>query len=390
MFDFWLALLRNTAMLAFVAVAFGLIVPRLRGTWVAACLGLLFGLGACASMLDPIELGQGIFVDSRTPMVVLASFFGGPLAAGLAGGLTIACRLYLGGVGAVAGALSVLIAVAIGLAGYLFITIRVDTIRYGHILLLAIAAPLTSLSLLVLPWEMAVGLIEHSGLSVNIVRVVGVAFLGLILLEEQRRLRAEARVRELAYVDELSGLANRRAFFTHLAKEWVRWERYQETFTIVMIDIDNFKAVNDSFGHPTGDLVIQHLAKIMVEESRTSDVVARTGGEEFGLLLPYTTSKSGYLVAERIRARVEQESIDLEGGEIHFTVSLGVSADVDRYPTMSKCLSGADRALYEAKHLGRNRVVVDCPADQTFPAGDDPPEITAMRDAKIVSLRKGR
>ncbi|MDQ0315981.1 diguanylate cyclase [Amorphus orientalis] len=375
MIDFIVALLRNTGMLAVVAVGYGFVAPRLKGPASALVLGLLCGLGACATMLDPISIQAGIFVDSRTTMVVLAGFFGGPLAGGIAAALPSVLRIHFGGIGAPAGVLSILISLAIGLAGYYIFYRKSEKIRYRHIIVLASATPLTTLSLLLLPPAVALEVLTHSGWTVNLMRLFGVVFLGAILLHEQQRGRAEARVREMAYIDELSGLANRRAFFAHLTKEWKRWERYDEAFTIVLVDIDRFKLINDTFGHPVGDIVIQRLARIMLEESRTSDVVARTGGEEFGLLLPYTTSASGYLVAERIRARVESEVLVAEGNDIRFTVSLGVSADVESYSTMSRCLSGADRALYEAKHLGRNTVVIDTP---TLDEADGPPARLAM------------
>lgn len=359
--DFTLALLRNTGMLAFLAIAYGLFLPRLNGNIASITLGIVFGLGAAISMMDPIEIQPGIFADSRTTMVVLASFFGGPIAAGISAALGAACRIALGGVGTLAGTAAVVISMLIGLAGYYLIGRRIDEVRYWHIALLALATILTIPSLFLLPLPSALDILEMTGFPVATVRVLGVIFLGAVMLEQHRRNRAEAQVRALAYVDELSGLANRRAFSRQLSREWSRWERYGEHFTIVILDIDTFKAINDQYGHPVGDVVIQRLAKIMLAESRGSDVVARTGGEEFGLLLPHTSSETGARVAERIRTRVAETVIQAEGAEVRFTVSLGVSADVDRYKSMSKCLSGADRALYEAKKNGRNTVVIDTP-----------------------------
>ncbi|MEW5423180.1 GGDEF domain-containing protein [Amorphus sp. 3PC139-8] len=349
-------------MLAFLAIAYGLFLQRLNGLAAATTLGLVFGLGAVLSMLDPIEIQPGVFADSRTTMVVLASFFGGPVAATISTLIAVACRILLGGVGTLAGTLAIILSMVIGLTGYYWVGRRIDQVRYWHVACLAGMTAFTTASLLVLPIPFALDILEHTGLPVVAVRVLGVIFLGAVMLEQQRRILAETRVRELAYVDELSGLANRRAFSLQLSREWNRWERYGENFTIVLVDIDTFKSINDQFGHPVGDIVIQRLAEIMLAESRHSDIVARTGGEEFGLLLPYTSSETGGRVAERIRKRVAETTILAEGREVRFTVSLGVSASADRYRSMSKCLSGADRALYGAKKRGRNMVIVDTPS----------------------------
>jgi len=357
--DLFVHLLQNTGMLALAAIAYGVFVARIGGTAGDLLLGVLFGCGAVLSMTAPVELMPGIFVDSRATMVILSSFFGGPLAALLSAAITIAYRIYMGGQGVLAGSLALFIAMAIGLAGHYLFHADAYKVRKRHIFLLAAVSPLTMLSLLVLPSELALQILATSALPVVAVRIIGVVFLGLVMVGEQNRSRAEARIRRMAYVDELSGLANRRAFSGYLNREWKRWERYGEAFSVVVLDIDRFKVINDTFGHPTGDQVIRRLGELMIEESRGADVVARMGGEEFGMLLPYTPSASAYIVAERIRARVEREEIVVDGERIHFTVSLGVSADVENYANISKCLSGADRALYEAKRLGRNGVIID-------------------------------
>jgi diguanylate cyclase len=377
-FAIFIALLHNIGMLALAAVAYGFLLPRLQGMTANVVLGLLFGAGAGLSMLSPVELLPGIQADSRATIVMLAGVFGGPVAALIAGGITAACRVFVGGMGMGAGLAAIGISMALGVATYSIVGTGSDKIRFRHIVALALASPLVGLGALFLPWDVASGLMAESGLAVTLARMIGVLFLGSIMLEHQIRIGAEERVRQLAYVDELSGLANRRAFYSHLTREWKRWERYSENFVVVLIDIDRFKAVNDSYGHPAGDLVIQRLARVMLEESRGSDLVARTGGEEFGLILPYTSSASGYLVAERIRTRVQREVVIADDHRIQFTVSVGISADADRYPSMNKCLSGADHALYEAKHIGRNTAVIDTPSETESapsPAADQRPAL---------------
>lgn len=363
MFDVFIGLLQNTGMLALVAVAYGFLLPRLQGMTAQIVMGLVFGLGAMLSMLSPVALMPGIFADSRSAIIMLAGVFGGPVAAVISGGIAAAWRFNAGGMGVGPGLAGIGIAMALGVAAHAFVRTVSRTVRFRHIAVLALASPLVSLGALFLPWSIIRELWAESGFEVSLARMAGILFLGTIMLEHQRRIGAERRVRQLAYLDELSGLPNRRSFYSHLTREWNRWERYSENFVVVLVDIDRFKVVNDTYGHPTGDLVIQRLARVMLEESRGADLVARTGGEEFGLILPYTTSASGYLVAERIRARVESEVVIVDDHRISFTISLGVCADVGGYASMNKCLSGADRALYEAKNIGRNTVVIDTPSD---------------------------
>ncbi|MGX1305891.1 diguanylate cyclase [Amorphus suaedae] len=361
MFDIFIPLLQNTGMLALVAVSYGFLLPRVHGLMADVCLGLLFGLGASLSMLSPVELTPGILVDSRASIVILAGVFGGPVAALIAGGVAGACRLAGGGVGLAAGLVGIAISIGIGVAAHCIARARARGVGFRHIAMAALASPAVGLGVLLLPWDVARAIVIETAIPVALARILGILFLGSIMLDHHRRISAEERVRKLAYLDELSGLANRRSFYAHLTKEWKRWERYSQSFIIVLLDIDEFKRVNDSFGHPAGDLVIQHIGRVMLEESRGSDLVARTGGEEFGLLMPHTTSASGYTVAERIRARAEREVVMFEGQQISVTVSLSVSADPGSYRSMSKLLLGTDRALYEAKARGRNTVVVDTP-----------------------------
>lgn len=363
-FDIFIPLLHNTGMLAIAACAYGFLLPRLHGSAANIALGLIFGLGASLSMLSSMQLMPGILVDSRASIVVLAGVFGGPVAALIAGGAAGVCRLLSGGLGMAAGLASIGLAVVLGVAAYFVIKSVSDAVRFHHILVVALVSPLVGLGLFLLPGEVAREIFAETALPVSLARMFGILFLGSIMLDHQRRISAEERARQLAYIDELSGLANRRAFYSELTREWKRWERHSEHFVIVLLDIDRFKAVNDSYGHAAGDVVIQRIARVMLEESRGSDMVARTGGEEFALIMPYTTSANGKLVAERIRARAEREVIIVENQRITVTVSLGVSADAENCRTMAKCLIGADRALYKAKNMGRNTIAVDRPTDQ--------------------------
>ena len=160
-------------------------------------------------------------------------------------------------------------------------------------------------------------------------------------------------VEEAAHTDHLSGLANLRRFERQLEKEVARTQRYSHPFCLLMLDIDNFKQVNDTYGHETGDEAIRRLATALQAGTRGIDTVARIGGEEFAVVLPETNFGRGIEVAERLRISIEEMEIP-EVGRI--TASFGVA----EFPACARdkrdLISAVDAALYEAKRQGRNRV----------------------------------
>jgi diguanylate cyclase (GGDEF)-like protein len=166
-----------------------------------------------------------------------------------------------------------------------------------------------------------------------------------------------------ATVDELTGLANHRRFRDALDFEFKRMRRTHRPLALVLFDIDNFKSVNDTYGHPQGDRVLQLVAKVMRDACRSTDHPARYGGEELALILPETDLEGGFTIAEAIRRGVEALEIPLEDGEIlRLTISGGVSA-LDRFTVDPAALiQASDTALYEAKRAGKNRTMRGKPA----------------------------
>ena len=179
-------------------------------------------------------------------------------------------------------------------------------------------------------------------------------------LIEQRRLNEELRslnveLEALATTDSLTGINNRRNFFNLAADEMSRAKRYRRPLTALMIDIDEFKQVNDAHGHAVGDAVIKAVAQACITTLRETDVLGRLGGDEFALLLPETDD--GREQAERLRATVERLRTTLGGGsDLMITVSIGVAPARRVDGTIDHVLARADEALYEAKQSGRNRV----------------------------------
>jgi len=159
---------------------------------------------------------------------------------------------------------------------------------------------------------------------------------------------------ENALTDELTRLPNRRYMAQRFLQEMQRARRYHKELAFVMIDIDHFKQVNDTYGHLQGDQVLAELAKILTAAKRESDVAARYGGEEFALILHETDPEGAMVLAERIRASVEQATFP---GNLKLTISIGVAATNDE-TQFTSLMEKADEALYEAKEGGRNRVVL--------------------------------
>jgi diguanylate cyclase (GGDEF)-like protein len=173
-------------------------------------------------------------------------------------------------------------------------------------------------------------------------------------IEQSRELD---RIRDTAARDPLTHLRNRRAFDEVFGTETVRFARYGRPLSLLVIDLDHFKSINDQFGHEAGDDVLCRTARIIEASIRDIDTAARFGGEEFVVLLPETDITSALDVAERIRFTVEQSDIDFKGRRIPVRASIGVSACPERVALPADLISSADAALYEAKAEGRNRVV---------------------------------
>ena len=159
-----------------------------------------------------------------------------------------------------------------------------------------------------------------------------------------------------ATCDQLTDLANRRSFFDALELEVSRYQRRPRPLSLLMIDIDHFKQINDTYGHPAGDAVIRDLARVLSASVRDFDVVARIGGEEFAVLLPSTLPEDAHAVAERIRQMAGRSGVEAGSATIAYTISVGIAAMDKIFSGSAALVEAADRALYAAKRAGRNRV----------------------------------
>ncbi|MBN2445041.1 MAG: GGDEF domain-containing protein [Spirochaetales bacterium] len=176
--------------------------------------------------------------------------------------------------------------------------------------------------------------------------------------------RADEQIHQLndklqhqAMTDELTGLSNRRAFFLKGSQEIKRSKRYGNPLTMIMLDIDRFKNINDSYGHEAGDDTLRCIARILMENIREVEMAGRLGGEEFGVLMPDTNAKDALPLAERLRVIIEKEGCLIQDQETKITASFGVAAFSKDMKDIDALIRNADAAMYIAKKQGRNRVV---------------------------------
>ncbi len=181
-----------------------------------------------------------------------------------------------------------------------------------------------------------------------------------------RLLRSKDELEKLSRTDELTRLPNRRYLLDKLGQELFHHNRRNRAMALAVIDLDHFKAINDTYGHQAGDQVLFELARIIDDSCRGYDIVGRYGGEEFIVVLPDTDEKDARTTCERIRRRVEDHSFDARGRKINLTVSIGVACKkAHEKASADDLFHRADKALYRAKEKGRNRVETTCPGQAT-------------------------
>ena len=180
-------------------------------------------------------------------------------------------------------------------------------------------------------------------------------------IEEANRVAraAQADLRRLASTDELTGVANRRWFTAMAGRELDRARRFSHGLALLMIDIDHFKRVNDTYGHGAGDEVLRRFARTLEGNLRSIDLLGRMGGEEFAVMLPETAAEPALHTAERLRTAISALDVTLEDGKVlKVTASVGVAVDTGSSETLDRLMARADGALYAAKEQGRDRVVI--------------------------------
>jgi diguanylate cyclase (GGDEF)-like protein len=202
----------------------------------------------------------------------------------------------------------------------------------------------------IFPLASLTGKVEQVCLVIYDVTDEAVSRLGMQSLNSQLEM--------ISRVDGLTGLYNRSFWEEQFVMEYKRDKRSESPSALVMLDIDHFKKVNDTYGHPAGDEVIKALAAIIKKATRETDISGRYGGEEFAIILPDTPVANVEFVAERIRRLVEKSTVVYDEINITFTISIGIAGFKHTHKDSTHWLDAADKALYQAKDSGRNRVIL--------------------------------
>ncbi|MDZ4369714.1 MAG: diguanylate cyclase [Afipia sp.] len=350
--DFTTAYLNSFGLAALIAVAFGVSLRlNVHPLLSRAFIGSLFGAAAALAMRNPILITEGVFIDPRNLFVGLSAAFLGPVGALMCFCIAAIYRILMGGLGVSAGLLSMAIAASAGLAWAHLMRNKACT-RPQCLLLLGGMISFGLVGTLVLPREAMIALIANAGPYVVGFNLVGAVLFGSLMERERITAHRFGQLKAQATTDPLTGLLNRRGFNSSVAR-FTGNGRTSAT-AILIIDLDHFKSINDTLGHEIGDVVLAQVAEVLKQNVRKKDLVSRFGGEEFVVLLPDTNVAEARDVGERLRLAVGQISLTSHGKDQRVSTSVGgfwTPANFDQLEGLRK----ADRALYRAKQMGRNR-----------------------------------
>ncbi|MDX1458994.1 MAG: diguanylate cyclase, partial [Marinobacter sp.] len=249
----------------------------------------------------------------------------------------------------------IVIAIAVGIGLAMYISRPIETLRAYTAR--AASGTLDDPHVAGTGWREAKELTEHFGYMIKALRELNENLQHKVEERTQKLQEANNRLEQLATTDALTGLYNRRHFEQRFSEEFDRNKRYHHPLAAIMLDIDHFKSVNDRYGHATGDEVLKRIGAYLKAAIRESDVAARTGGEEFCLLLPESRARATMTFLERVRADIAELQFQANGTPFRVTCSFGVAYLDDTTDSKESLLKQADLALYQAKESGRNRVV---------------------------------
>lgn len=317
--------------------------------------GLLFGIYGTVLMNYSFPLNETTIVDLRHLAIVTAAVYLGGLASVISGLVISILRIVMFGMSSAAIDAAFVMTI-IGLSGVYFayapwsrltkiITMNLLGMTLIFVILMLNTTSMNSL-MKVYPLQMTISFV--GGIFIYfIAEFINKSNEMLFLLERK------------ATTDHLTNLSNRRQFEKSLELELERAREYKQKLSLLVIDIDRFKKVNDTFGHTSGDAVLKQLGQLLIEHARSADIVSRNGGEEFAILLLDCGHHQAMAIAESIRQSVEKYHFALpDGNTIRLTISIGVAVFPDHCDDRddNDFFEQADRALYEAKNTGRNRV----------------------------------
>jgi diguanylate cyclase len=333
--------------------------------------GLLFGIYGTVLMNYSFPLNETTIVDLRHLAIVTAAVYLGGLASVISGLVISILRIAMFGMSSAAIDAAFVMTI-IGLSGVYFayapwsrltkiITMNLLGMTLIFVILMLNTTSMNSL-LKVYPLQMTISFV--GGIFIYfIAEFINKSNEMLFLLERK------------ATTDHLTNLSNRRQFEKSLEFELERAREHKQKLSLLIIDIDRFKKVNDTFGHTSGDAVLKQLGQLLIEHARSADIVSRNGGEEFAILLLDCGHHQAMAIAESIRQSVEKYHFALpDGNTIRLTISIGVAVFPDHcdHRDDNDFFEQADRALYEAKNTGRNRVCAIPLRSRTLSSGQSP------------------
>ncbi len=315
--------------------------------------GVIYGIFGSCLMLAAINVSDIIIVDIPSIALIIAAITGGGLSAFLAAIVMSIFRIGFFGLNNVSITAAI---VMITLAAGFSVILKSDcSQKLKFWLMSAFSVLLSAYAFYILIDDK--GMFLFITASYVLIFIVVTFFSYYVFMNIRQSNQLFRRYKEESRTDFLTGLYNHRQFGKMLASQLEIVKEGNEQLSILAIDIDHFKVVNDTYGHPDGDKVLQNLGLLLKKTTRKFDIVARCGGEEFSVLLLDCPRQRALEIAERIRAAVENEQFSISNGKvIHITVSIGVSAFPDTTKDAHFLQKQADNALYEAKHSGRNRV----------------------------------
>lgn len=312
--------------------------------------GIGFGLFGIVQLYFAFPLGDGTIIDFRQVSILASTYLGGPVTGLITASLIALFRLFFFGPihqAAILGAVNVGLTFLV--AAFAFSRKKPD-VQQWLIAGYGIAVIATFILIPLIGWK-SIGTI----LLFDLICFMAAQFNYLLISHLKKSHEALERFKEAAERDFLTGLHNPRSYNRIFSKTAELSALNHEPFSLLLVDIDHFKQVNDTYGHAAGDAVLSKLADVLQAGIRIRDYCARKGGEEFAILLIRCTAEQGMMVAEKLRSSVQGYVFDLpDQTTLQITVSIGVSSFPEYAP--SEMLEKADDALYEAKENGRNRV----------------------------------
>jgi diguanylate cyclase len=315
--------------------------------------GVMFGIAIVLGMINPISLGEGLIFDTRTLLIGAAVAFVGPVAGAIALAIGIGCRIYLGGVGVYAGVVGLILAYAIAWAWCRYIHPRFKNriladATFGAVITSSIVA------LFVLPTEVAIGIFMQISLTLIKCNIIGMVALGFVFRREINHAAASIELETHASTDPLTNLLNRRGFDTKTSNTKFNAEIGHAMF---YFDVDDFKYINDTFGHEAGDATLSIIAKRIDENLRNGAIFSRQGGDEFSIYMPSVSEDDVKAIADRLCNLIARNQIS------HGTHSFGAAISMGGFWTksempMNTMIDCADAQLLLAKESGKNRAQV--------------------------------